>query len=679
MGRIIYIVNRPSAENFKIPLFWATAKTYYEENSKYANEWSWADPNLDYSDAYALAKTIADHQPTVVGFSVYIWNEKFSLTLAKKLKELSPTTYVIWGGPQCDIHYNENFFQTHPYIDLVVPSDAYGERSISDILNNISENNQLIPTDIQYSYYPGTNRVRQFNSLSPNKREYKWPNNPYRAQHQYLIPFIKQNNDQHQQRFWLTIETSRGCPYKCSFCDWGGGTYTKTVKKDFSIVLDELTWAGENQIDAVSFTDANFGLFPIDIEYIKHVVSTKQKYGFPKQVLIQPTKTKIDQLTKIYKLLGENEMLSHYQIAIQDLNDEVKKNVDRIDFKFEDQVAMFKELQKVKDLPIWIESILGLPGSSIDTVKEGIQRISLEKLQYPLSHHWAMLPATPAAAPAYREKFKLVTVKGKSSNGVGATKLIKAKPGREHDPGLAIASNFDETTGEYVVGTFSYTTDDWIAMNILQIFTASMQNSGILTLIADYIWETHQIPYGEFFNKCVSTILTNPIVDKQLQTDYLKLKQKFDEWLITDSSELYVDYHPDFDFDIAPSVYLLFVSLLDLDVFFDAVKITLSDLVTVDDVLNDLCYYSKNRIIDINYIPGKKFTCEYNWSKYITNNQLIKQQITYELEDTRILAGGRWFDIDWHSQQGLLKEKQYFYRVCFDFRSSKISKKFKEY
>jgi len=674
VGKIVYILNRPSTENFKIPLLWASAKTYYEENSKYVNEWHWADPNLDYTDADNLAQSIANTRPTVVGFSVYIWNEKFSLDVAKLLKKLSPSTHVIWGGPQCNIHYNENFFKEHAYIDLVVPSDAYGERSIADILDNISLNNTLISEQIQYCYYPDSNRSRKFNSLSPNKREFRWPKNLYRSQHTFIKPFILK-----EDRNLLLIETSRGCPYKCSFCDWGGGTYTKTVKKDFSTVLDEISWAAENEVDTISFTDANFGMFGIDIEYINHVIKVKKKYGYPKQVIIQPTKTKIDQLTKIYTILAEHNLLSHYQISIQDLNDDVKKNVDRIDFSFEDQVQMFRKLQNIKYLPIWIECILGLPGSSVNTVKESIQRISLEKLQYPLSHHWAMLPATPAADPVYREKFKLVTVKGKSSIGVGSTKLVKAKPGVSQDPGVIVSINSDEITGEYVVGSFSYTPTEWIDMNLLQIFTASMQNSGILSLIADYLWDKHQIEYGEFFEQCVKTILTDGQVNSSLNNNYLKLKNKFIEWIETDCPDLFVDYHPNLNFNIAPSVYLLFVSLLELDVFFDAVKISLSKLVTVDDILTDLCYYSRNRIIDINYLPGKKFTCEYDWSKYITDNQLVKQQTTYELQDTQVLTGGRWFDIDWHSQQGLLKEKQYFYRVCFDFRSSKISKKLKEY
>lgn len=669
--KTVFVLNRPGSYTYSIPLLWISAKTYYEEHSKYADVWEWGLPDLDYENPDKLLEHLTRSNPTVVAFSVYIWNEQFNLDLARQIKEKLKDVIIIWGGPQCDIHYNSNFFKQYEFIDLVVPSDAYGEQSFLDILDNISENKNLQANKIQYCYYPGLDKTRQFNSLSPKKREFRWPKNPYRAQQQYLEPFI---NNIKNYRSWLTVETSRGCPYKCSFCDWGGGTFTKTVKKEFGTVLDEISWAGENKFDAISFTDANFGMFPIDLEYIKHCVDTKNKYGFPKQILIQPTKTKIDQLTKIYLMLAQADMLSHYQIAIQDINDEVKKNVDRVDFPFENQVKMFKELQKVKNLPIWIESILGLPGSSIETVKTGIQAISVEKLSYPLSHHWAMLPATPAADPQYREKYKLITVKGKSSNGVGATRVIKAKSDMPQDPGVTVANTFDDITGEYVVGSFSYTPDNWIDMNMLQLFTASMQNSDTLSLIANYLWNEHKISYGDFFNNAINHILYKPTVDKTLQNDFIKLKLKFQEWIDTDLPDLYIDYDKELNFKIAPAVYFLYVGLLNIDTLYDAVLESITKFITVDETVIDLFWYSKNRIIDIEYMQGKTFTTKYDWNSYVQSGKINQKTIKYVLKDTEIFTGGRFFDIDWMSLSGLAKKKQYFYRVCYDFRSSKVIK-----
>jgi putative methyltransferase len=666
----IFIVNKYGSIRYSVPLLWASAKTYYEENSLNSKQWEWGNPYLNYNDIDKVLDELIKENPTVVGFSVYIWNELFSFELAKKLKTALPNTYIIWGGPQCDIKYNNDFFQNHPYIDLVAPSDAYGERSIADILDNITINNgTLVANSIQYCYWPDENLNVKFNSLGPNKKDFRWPKNPLRAQQAYIQPFLNQLVG---LRSFLMIETSRGCPYKCSFCDWGGGTYTKTVKKEFATVFDELSWAGENNIDGIWFTDANFGMYDIDIEYIKHVISINKRYDYPKQVTIQPTKVKLDNLFKVYSLLADADMLSHYQISIQDLDDNVKKNVDRIDFSFEDQVAMFKKLQKQKYLPIWIEGILGLPGSSLSTIKDAIQRISLEKLPFPIWYHWILLPATPAYDPEYRDKFKLVTVKGKSSDSISV--VIKEKPNVPINPLVSKATDTVHDT-EYVVGSYSYSPKDWVEMNLLQIFTASTQNSQILDLISNYLWKQHQINYGELFDTVLNTLLYDTNVDFDLQQNLLKLKHAFDEWLVTDKDAIYCDYHNDFPFNLSPSIYFSFIILTDTDKFFDNLSIAISKLVKVDDKILDLFSYVKNRLLDISYRPGRIFTVRYDWATYIENGTLNFRPTTYQINDTQILTGGRWFEIDWMQYEGTIEYYiQYIYRVCYDWKSSKISK-----
>ena len=38
----------------------------------------------------------------------------------------------------------------------------------------------------------------------------------------------------------MIIETTRGCPYKCVYCEWGGGTGTKIIKKDMELVKRDI-------------------------------------------------------------------------------------------------------------------------------------------------------------------------------------------------------------------------------------------------------------------------------------------------------------------------------------------------------------------------------------------------------------------------------------------------------
>lgn len=671
----ICIINKPAYSRYSLPVLWSSAKTYFEENGQYRNEWTWADPIVSFTGNEDTVNNIVADRPKVIGISVYIWNELFSHDIAKQLKQLLPDSIIVFGGPQCDIKFNQEFFKQYPYVDLVIPGDAYGELALTNILDNVSANSgRLNPVDLPYAYYPNEQREIKFNTLAAKKKDYRWPKNPYRAQEATLKPILE-NFPKDQGTLWITIETSRGCPYKCSFCDWGGGTYTKTVKKPFGTVLDEITWAGENHIHGIYFTDANFGMYDIDIEYAKHIVNVAKTHGFPKQVYICPTKVKLHNLYKIYELLAGADLLSHYQISIQDLDDNVKKNVDRIDFSFEEQVSMFKRLQEIKYLPVYIECILGLPGSSIDTIKESVQRISLEKLPFPVGHHWILLPETPAYHPDFRAKFQLKTIKGKSSDGIGATSIIKQKADREGDQGVNYSkTKSDDISTEYVVGSFSYTTDEWVEMNQLQVFVSNMQQTRILDLIADYMWQEYQIKYGDFFYTCLKTVLEDTRVDAKLQTEMNKLTDSIYAWLEGSQNDVYTDYHDDFSFELSPIIYYMFVVLVNTDAFFDSVLLAIAKLVTVDDKIKDLCNYSRNRLLDITYRPGRKFTTQFDWSKYIQSGSIVPGDKTYEVQDVEVLSGGKWFDIDWVKYQGTVNYyTHYVYRVCYDYKTKKTA------
>ena len=69
--------------------------------------------------------------------------------------------------------------------------------------------------------------------------------------------------EKHPEVRWnVTLETNRGCPYACTFCDWGSLTYNKVKKFCLNRVYDELEWVGKNGCDFISLADANFGMFP---------------------------------------------------------------------------------------------------------------------------------------------------------------------------------------------------------------------------------------------------------------------------------------------------------------------------------------------------------------------------------------------------------------------------------
>ena len=44
------------------------------------------------------------------------------------------------------------------------------------------------------------------------------------------------------------LETNRGCPYGCTFCDWGSATLSRIRKFDLDRVFAELEWCAQHEV-----------------------------------------------------------------------------------------------------------------------------------------------------------------------------------------------------------------------------------------------------------------------------------------------------------------------------------------------------------------------------------------------------------------------------------------------
>ena len=78
------------------------------------------------------------------------------------------------------------------------------------------------------------------------------------------------------------IETNRGCPYGCTFCDWGSATLSRIRKFDLERVFAELEWCARNGSTRIGLADANFGIFERDVDIAEKIAELKAQYGYPK-------------------------------------------------------------------------------------------------------------------------------------------------------------------------------------------------------------------------------------------------------------------------------------------------------------------------------------------------------------------------------------------------------------
>ena len=162
------------------------------------------------------------------------------------------------------------------------------------------------------------------------------------------------------------LETNRGCPFSCTYCDWGSATNSKVARMHLERVYLELEWFAKHKIEFIFCCDANFGMLPRDYEIVLKAVELKKKYGYPHVLSVQNTKNARERAYKVQKLLADSGLSKGVTLAMQSVDPHTLKSIKRDNISIED----YQELQRrfTKDgIPTYTEFILGLPGDTYES------------------------------------------------------------------------------------------------------------------------------------------------------------------------------------------------------------------------------------------------------------------------------------------------------------------------
>jgi len=196
-------------------------------------------------DIEELAPRLAKND--IVAFSTYVWNHRYNYKLARRIKEINPAVTIIFGGPEPAIEDPELFVK-EPFMDMV--SKMEGEITFKRIMEDF---------DTDFSHIPGL-LINTPTGLV-NTGDCARIDDLDQIPSPYLTGIFDQIIEDNPDVIWnATLETNRGCPYQCTFCDWGSLTYNKVKKFELTRVFHEMDWIGAN-CGFVTITDANFGMF----------------------------------------------------------------------------------------------------------------------------------------------------------------------------------------------------------------------------------------------------------------------------------------------------------------------------------------------------------------------------------------------------------------------------------
>lgn len=342
-------------------------------------------------------------KPDVIGFSNYIWNEQWNLAMAKAAKKAWPECLVVFGGPQVPERDAEAFLDEHPYVNILLHRE--GELAFAAILRAFLKRPMLtsLPAGLHYrggvlSQTVCTGRPERIQDLSILPSAY--------------LSGVFEPMPWGDYEFHATQETHRGCPYLCTFCDWGSATYTKVRPFDEERLLRELHWVGQHEIELLYNADANYGLLPRDVDLTEDLANVRALYGFPKQFRAAYAKNTTDRIFQIAKTLHDADMSKGVTLSLQSTDPHTlevikRKNIAMDDF--EKRVRQYAEA----GIGTYTELILGLPGETYDSFADGVDRVLRAGQHYGLHVYPCMaLPNSELSEPSYREQHGIRTVRG---------------------------------------------------------------------------------------------------------------------------------------------------------------------------------------------------------------------------------------------------------------------------
>ena len=429
----------------------------------------------------------------VVLFSTYVWNERISLEIAKNLKKKDSTKYIVFGGPSVpDNKYGnaEKFLRDNPFIDVAIHQE--GERSIHKILEEFPNNNLKDTPNISFIDDKGKYNS---NSILPRLRDFDNCPSPYLVG--IFDDLIKKNPNEKWLASW---ETNRGCPFSCTYCDWGSATNSKVSRMHLDRVFAELDWFSKHKVEFIFCCDANFGMLPRDYDIVMKAIENKKKWGYPHVLSVQNTKNARERAYKVQKLLADSGLSKGVTLAMQSVDPHTLKTIKRDNISTED----YQELQKrfTKDgIPTYTEFILGLPGDTYQSFASGVSDViesgQHNRIQF---NNLSILPNAEMADPKNIEKDKIETVE---------TPIVNVHGSLDETPLDGIHEK-----QKLVISTSSMNTDQWKLTRVYASTSEFLYFNKLLQIPFLFLNVEKKIKFKDLFEKFINKGKNFPCLNK---------------------------------------------------------------------------------------------------------------------------------------------------------------------
>ncbi|WP_372864234.1 radical SAM protein [Spongiibacter sp.] len=356
-------------------------------DSDAADQWKQQWPAL--RDEFEGA--IARGQQPVVGFSMYTWNAAEFLELIAMIKADCPQTLCIAGGPH--VQQAEDYLFDDP-IDVIALGEA--ETTFQQWLDCERREDWSAIDGLAYLHHG------EIHKTAERKRRTDLDALPSALD---VVPLCDDNGKPLYDS--VSYESSRGCPFKCAFCEWGTGAIGSKMYQ-FSMPRIERDWrkivaAG---IKDIWLADSNFGALREDLDKAKLICELKSTTGLPSSFATSWSKKHSPRVQEIVLLLHQHGLLPHYQLALQTLTPKALELSNRKNMAANKYEPIAKDMAS-KGVPIAAELIWGLPGDNLPDFEKNLDEL-LQVFPNLNIFAYTLLPGTEFYEK--REEYRIETI-----------------------------------------------------------------------------------------------------------------------------------------------------------------------------------------------------------------------------------------------------------------------------
>jgi radical SAM superfamily enzyme YgiQ (UPF0313 family) len=610
-------VNYQYGNNIFVPYAVGSLQAYAETVPEVRENFHFQEPLFLRKDPALVVESM--NKPSVVGLSCYLWNWEYNKSLARAVRAKFPNCLIVFGGAQVP-NDSKDFFVEHPYVDILVHGE--GEFTfVSILLESLCEYPDY--TSIAGLSIRGQNLSTVKTAPSVRIMDLSVLPSPYLVG---VFDFLLGSS------FLLNAsqETTRGCPYACTYCDWGGDSYKKVVRVSEQRLLDEFEWFGKNKVEYLFNCDANYGISKVDLAHTVSMLEIRARHGgYPQKFRMCTAKNSDDRIFEITKLLSDAGMNKGATLSFQSMDDTTLETIKRKNIKM-DKFSELMDRYRAAGIATYTELIMGMPGETYESSKKGIDILFEEQADTVNLYVYActLLPNSEMNNPFYSRL-----------NGIRSVRM----------PLLLAHSTPEAELSEYqnvIVGTNSMSPDDWQRTYVYYWAIQCMHCLGLTPQIAILFHKMFGVKYSDFYEKLIDHFAHK--TTSLIGADIALVKNVVSQTVNGGRLDLVIPKFGETCWPLEEATFLNFVTnkesfYKEIRSYIDEFALSLSILVE-KEILDDLILYQSSLVKDPN-IAEVSVSLRYDLHDYFS--RVRDPEATIKNTPSKLIVrGDRNFDGD---------------------------------